>query len=95
MENKKVVTNLNQVVSTDATSPTGTCKVTGNSLSTKKLYSEKDISDYLRNFLRKALSGDTLSDTPWGEEVNKQLYVAIFALSDFDKWIKSTTRRNT
>jgi hypothetical protein len=88
-----VVARLQACAKTEVTSPVLTCKVTGSNLSTEKRYSEKDISEYLRNFLRRSLSGDSFSDSPWGEEVNKQLYVAIFTLPDLDYGIKSATRR--
>ena len=66
------------------------CKVTNKELSIDKVYSEKDISDYLASFLTKSFSGDSFSGSPWGNEENKMLYCAINEISEktygiFDK----------
>lgn len=66
------------------------CEVTGQNLSDIKLYSEKDISEYLKTYLKRSLCGDCFDGSPWGEEENKQLYLAIFALPD---WLSGITAR--
>lgn len=58
------------------------CKITGKELSTEKVYSENDISDYLSTFLTKSFSGDSFNGSPWGSEENKMLYCAINEISE-------------
>lgn len=71
------------------------CKTTGKELSDEKLYSESDISNYLRTFLKGSLSGDCFSHHPCGEEINKQLYTAIVIIKDPDYGIKKITKKLT
>jgi len=57
-------------------------KIIKRKLSDEKQYSEKDIVLYLENFLEKSLCGDCFTGSPWGEESNRRLYVAIFGIGE-------------
>jgi len=57
-------------------------KILNRDLCKEIKYSERDIVLYLEKKLKKSLCGDCFSESPWGRDENKQLYISIFGIDD-------------
>lgn len=51
-------------------------------------FTKEEIKNWMRTFLTPSLCGDAFAQNPWGEECNRRLFVAAFAINDSLRGIK-------